>query len=103
MLSAPHGGSGIYELKEIDVSVPDEAAVILGQEHGRSGSSTAGGTASELHGYPFPAIQDEFERLRQRWREAGLNETEFDAWPAGAAYEDQLRRIRKALREAEAA
>ena len=36
------------------------------------------------------AIQDEIEKLRREWEQAGLNPAEFDAWRQGATHEEHL-------------
>ena len=81
-------------------AAPDEVVVILGELRGDFGPGAGSADRPERSGYPFPEIQDELERLRVRWLVVGLPEAEFNAYPAGAVHEDQLRLIRRRLREA---
>jgi hypothetical protein len=93
--------SSLYKVDRVDDSDPEEVVVFLGEEHGKAGPPSFGPGVAEARGYPLPEIQDEFERLRARWRNAGLDEQEFIAYPAGATHEDKLREIRRRLRQAE--
>jgi hypothetical protein len=96
-LSTPDA-STLFEVERIDESEPQEAIVVLGEPQAQVGASSEGGPPEAL-GYPLPEIQDEFDRLRARWREAGLDEQEFNAWARGSTHEGQLRRLRRKLRE----
>lgn len=51
--------------------------------------------------YEMPRVQDEFERLRQRWRQAGGNETEFNAWAQGESVHEHLTWLRTKIRDLE--
>jgi hypothetical protein len=73
----------------------DERIVLLGRELGRNGPPNM----SPPIGYVLPEIQDEFNRLRTRWDQAGLDRQVFDAYAPGSGHEDQLRMIRRRLRE----
>lgn len=99
-LATPLEGS-TYELRGME-EVDDEVVVRLGAELGRHGPPSSRPEVAEARGYPLPAIQEEFERLRGRWKQAGLPEQEFNAYPQGATHEDQLRALRRKLREARA-
>jgi len=48
----------------------------------------------------LPEIQDEFERIKARWLEAGLPEQEVHAYAQGSTHEDQLAWLRSKLRAA---
>jgi hypothetical protein len=88
-----------YTLDDIEED-EEEVIVSLGSEIGRHDAGV-GNTPSELRGYPLPEIQEEFERLRGRWTAVGLPEAEFDVWAERSSHEDQLRKIRRRLREVE--
>jgi hypothetical protein len=97
---AAGGMSSIYTVDGIEHLDPGEVVLRLGELRGKSGPASSGFPV-EAHGYPIPMIQEEFDRLRERWANAGLNEQEFNAWEQGSDWERQLRRIRARLREAE--
>jgi hypothetical protein len=82
-------------------SDPDEVVVSLGTQHGWSGPPSYGAQSPAATGYPLPLIQDEFDRLRTRWEDAGLDRQEFDAYDRGESHEDKLRNIRRTLRAVE--
>lgn len=46
------------------------------------------------------AIQDEIEKLRREWEQAGLNPAEFNAWRQGATHEEHLVEMRAKLERA---
>lgn len=50
-------------------------------------------------GYPWPQVQDEHERLRVRWEEAGGRPTDFLAWRQGASWDSQFAEWRARIRE----
>ena len=93
------GGSSLFAVERVDDSDPEEVVVFLGAQHGYAGPPTFG--EIESRGYPLPEIQDERERLRSRWLEAGLDEQDFDAYARGESHEDRFRTIRRALRQRE--
>jgi hypothetical protein len=88
----------IFEVDHIDDSDPEEVVIYLGEPKGESGPPAWGDQVPEPRGYPLPKIQEEFERLRGRWRNARLNDQDFDAWAQGASWEDKLRSLRHQLR-----
>jgi hypothetical protein len=94
-LSTPDDGS-IYHLAGIEES-SDEVLVKLGEEIG--GLSSGVGDYFPPPGYRLPEIQDEFERLKGRWANAGLPGQQFEAWAQGASWESHLHQIRRRLRE----
>jgi hypothetical protein len=99
MLSIPSQSSG-YVLDGLEETA-EEVVVCLGEEHGRSGPPTVGdGPISPALGYPLPLIQDEFERLASRYEEAGLPRQEIHAYAQGSGHGEQLRFLRKRLRDA---
>jgi hypothetical protein len=66
-----------------------------------AGHASGVGDAVRKPGYHLPETRDEFERLKGRWINAGLRETDFNGWEQGASWESHLREIRRKLREAE--
>jgi hypothetical protein len=86
-LSTPET-STTFAVERIDESYPEEVVVMLGDAQ-----------VAEANGYPLPEIRDEFDRLRARWRAAGLDEEEFNSWAQGSTNENQLQRLRKKLRD----
>lgn len=97
-LAQPDSGS-TYELAGIE-ETEHEVVVKLGAE--KTGHATGVGPRVPRPGYRLPEVQDEFERLRDRWRNAGLPEQQFNAWAQGASWGSHLQEIRQALREAPA-
>lgn len=95
-LSMPDSGS-TYELGGIE-ETDDEVIVLLGHESG--GHAVGVGEGAPEPGYRLPEIQDEVERLRGRWDNAGLPAHEFIAYGTGETHEDRFRMIRRRLREA---
>jgi hypothetical protein len=85
-LSTPDSGS-TYELAGIE-ETEDEVILKLGAE--LSGHAVGVGEHVREPGYRLPLIQDEFERLRGRWTNAGLPEHTFNAWAQGASWESQV-------------
>jgi hypothetical protein len=96
-LGAPMQGS-VFELAGVE-QTDEESIVLLGAELGRHGPPGTGPKVPKVAGYPLPEIQDELDRLRARWDRAGLSPQEFGAYAPGSSHEDQLRRIRRQLRE----
>lgn len=96
-LEVPLGGSSVFAVERIDDSDPEEVVVFLGAQHGYAGPPTFGQV--ETGGYPLPEIQDERERLRSRWLDAGLDEEDFNAYARGESHEDRFRSIRHTLRQ----
>jgi hypothetical protein len=94
-LTMPMEGT-TYELAGIE-ETDDEVIIKLGAE--LSSHATGVGDNVAEPGYRLPEIQEEFDRLRGRWNQAGLPPAEFNAYPAGATHEDMLRLIRRRLRE----
>jgi hypothetical protein len=88
-----------YELAGLEES-EDQVIVRLGTELGSHGPPSVGPSGPEPRGYPLPEIQDEFARLTARWERAGFAPHEVHVYPEGATHEDQLRMIRRRLREA---
>lgn len=88
-----------YELAGIEETA-DEVVVRLGPELGSHGPPWVGDSPPAPTGYPLPLIQEEFERIKGRWRAAGLPEQQVHAYAQGSSHEDQLARLRRKLREA---
>lgn len=102
-ISTPGEGSD-FRLDRIE-ETDDEVIVYLGDELGRHGPAAVVGEGEPLppaRGYPFPEIQDEIQRLRSRWIQAGGAGADFDAWAQGDDWETYLRRMRRELREVDA-
>ena len=55
------------------------------------------------HGYPFPSVAEEIDRLRSRWERAHGDLARFNAWAEGAGYDSHLRHLRQELRRLESA
>ena len=49
-------------------------------------------------GYPWPLIQEEQERLKMQWADAGGNVSQFAAWRPGTTHEAQFRDRRRGIR-----
>lgn len=91
----PHASSR-YRLERVE-ETDEERIVHLGRLHARSGGPPKP-EITRPEGYPLPEIQDEIERLRTRWRDAGLPEQGFTAYGEGETHEEHLREIRRTLR-----
>jgi hypothetical protein len=89
----------MYQLGGIE-EADEEVMVKLGPELARSGPPSMGDVVLAPLGYPLPEIQDEFDRLTARYEEAGLPAQEVHAYAQGSTHEDQLRWLRKRLRDA---
>lgn len=97
-LSMP-GRSTLFLIERIDESDPEEVVIYLGEGRAWSGpGSWLSEGVPRADGYPLPQIQDEFDRLKARWRAAGLDEQRFIAYAQGASHEDHLRMLRRTLR-----
>jgi hypothetical protein len=96
-LGTPQSGS-LYELAGVE-QTEDETIVLLGDKLGDHGPPSVGDVGTPPLGYWLPEIQDEFDRLRVRWQRAGFELQEFNAYAPGSTQEDQLRMIRRRLRE----
>ncbi len=96
-LGTPQSGS-LYELAGVE-QTEDETIVLLGDKLGDHGPPSVGEAESPALGYRLPEIHDEFDRLRTRWQRAGLGLQEFNTYAPGSTHEDQLRKIRRRLRE----
>ena len=55
-------------------------------------------TGDEPTGYPWPVLQEEQERLKMQWADAGGNVSQFAAWRPGTSQESQFREWRAAIR-----
>lgn len=97
-LEAPDQGTTWYldGIEETD----EEVIVKLGSEMVTHGPTAIGDARIEVIGYRLPEIQDEFERIKQRWLAAGLPEQEAHAYAQGSTHEDQLAMLRRKLRAA---
>jgi len=100
-LSAPLGGLSLFRVDRIDETDPEEVVIFVGDQHAQAGPATFGDEPVEPMGYPLVEHQDEIERLRQRWRSAGLADQEFNAYGRGESHDDRLKSIRRTLRAIE--
>lgn len=95
-ISMPQRG-GTYVLERSE-ETEDEFRVYVGP-----GGPLIGHAIGDLPAeYPFPAIDEELERLRHAWIAAGLRETDFNAWAQGAGWDSRTTAIRAQLRFARA-
>lgn len=91
-VSMPQCG-GAYTLERVEET--DEEYRV----HVAAGGPHSGHALGDLPvEYPFPAIEEEIERLRRAWISAGLRETDFDAWAQGASWDSHTSAIRSRLR-----
>jgi hypothetical protein len=91
-VSMPQRG-GTYALDRVE-ETSDEYRVFVA-----SGGPFSGHAVGDLPAeYPFPTIDEEIERLRISWINAGLSETDFNAWAQGASWDSHTSAIRSRLR-----
>ena len=62
----------------------------------RAGAAPSAG--QQPAGYPWPLIQEEQERLKMQWADAGGNVSQFAAWRPGTTDEAQFRNWRRGIR-----
>jgi hypothetical protein len=99
-LSTPHA-STTFHFDGISTADPEEAVVLIGPAVAWNGQGGAGGQVPMPTGYPIPEIQEEFERLQARCRDAGGDWQRVNAWAQGQTHEGHLRNIRAELRALE--
>lgn len=93
-VSMPQRG-GTYTLERVE-ETGEEYRV-----HLAAGGPHSGHVLGDLPAeYPFPTIDEEIERLRLAWINAGLRETDFNAWAQGASRNSHTTAIRAQLRAA---
>jgi hypothetical protein len=95
--------SAMFEVLAINSTDPEEIAISVGSVAMQGGGAGVGGHVPELTGYPLPSIDEEFERLRSRCRDAGGDWQRVGAWAEGDTHETCLRRVRGELRALEVA
>jgi len=64
-------------------------------------SGLADAVGHEPSGYPWPAVQDEHERIRRRWGARGGDPGRLIAWREGASYGAQFEEWRAEIRRLE--
>jgi hypothetical protein len=87
-LSMPQRG-GTYSLERVE-ETDDEYRVYVAP-----GGPFSGHAIGDLPAeYPFPTIDEEIDRLRIAWLNAGLRETDFNAWGQGASWDSHTTWLR---------